>query len=84
MTELFVDLIIQGSGPVGDSLTVLRHVTEGAYCFQFLTCFILKMTGCSDHFFVGGRPYYGTDLFREVLKRQFSSCVFETEKGLQI
>ena len=36
------------------------------------------MTGSSNHFFVGDRPYYGTDLFREVLKRQFLSCVFET------
>ena len=31
------------------------------------------MTGSSDHFFVGDRPYYGTDLFREVLKSQFLS-----------
>ena len=42
------------------------------------------MTSSSDHFFAGDRPYYGTDLFREVLKSQFLSCVFETEKGLQI
>ena len=43
------------------------------------------MTGSSDKFFfVGERPYYGTDLFREVLKSQFLSCVFETEKELQL
>ena len=42
------------------------------------------MTGFSEPFFVGDHPYYGTDLFREVLKSQFLSCVFETEKGLQI
>ena len=64
---------------------MLSHVTEGAYCFQFLTCFIIKMTGSSDKFFVvGERPYYGTDLFREVLKSQFLSCVFKTEKELQL
>ena len=32
----------------------------------------------------GDCPYYGTDLFKEVLKSQFLSCVFEAEKGLQI
>ena len=29
---------------------------------------------------LGDRPYYGTDLFREVLKRQFLSCVFERQR----
>ena len=38
------------------------------------------MTGSSDHFFVGDRPYYGTDLFREVLKSQFLSRVFERQR----